>query len=107
MGQNQSHVAKHKMAEICIFSENVKICPFSCFHQKQNICVSFCQLNCFSHFSVKFFMHFSAFEELQLYMMKHSSFSLKPFFSLYWIYKFSVLSISKFNNFGLRHDIDF
>ena len=28
MGQNQSHVAKHKMAEICIFSENVKICKF-------------------------------------------------------------------------------
>ena len=28
MGQNQSHVAKHKRAEICIFSENVKICPF-------------------------------------------------------------------------------
>ena len=23
MGQNQLHVAKHKMAEICIFSENV------------------------------------------------------------------------------------
>ena len=40
MGQNQSHVAKHKIAEICTFSENVKIC-----HQKQNICVSFCQLN--------------------------------------------------------------
>ena len=31
MGQNQSHVAKHKMAEICIFSENVKICPFFVF----------------------------------------------------------------------------
>ena len=43
MGQNKSHVAKHKMAEICILTENVKICP--CFHQKQNICVSFCHLN--------------------------------------------------------------
>ena len=31
MGQNQSHVAKHKMAEICIFCENVKICPFFVF----------------------------------------------------------------------------
>ena len=31
MVQNQSHVAKHKMAEICIFSENVKICPFFVF----------------------------------------------------------------------------
>ena len=31
MGQNQSHVAKHKMAEICIFPENVKICPFFVF----------------------------------------------------------------------------
>ena len=31
MGQNQSHVAKHKMAEISIFSENVKICPFFVF----------------------------------------------------------------------------
>ena len=28
IGQNQSHVAKRKMAEICIFSENVKICQF-------------------------------------------------------------------------------
>ena len=26
MGQNQSHVAKHKRAEI--LSENVKLCPF-------------------------------------------------------------------------------
>ena len=31
MGQNQSHVAKHKMAEICIFPENVKICLFFVF----------------------------------------------------------------------------
>ena len=31
MGQNQSHVAKHKMAEIRIFSENVKICQFFVF----------------------------------------------------------------------------
>ena len=31
LGQNQSHVAKHKIAEICIFSENVKICPFFVF----------------------------------------------------------------------------
>ena len=28
MGQNQSHVAKHETAQICILSENVKICPF-------------------------------------------------------------------------------
>ena len=78
MGQNQSHVAKHKMAEICIFSKNVKIpvCPIFCFHQKQNICVSFCHLNCFLQISVKFFMHFSAFQELRLYMMKHSFFFL-------------------------------
>ena len=45
MGQNQSHVAIHKMTEISIFSENVKICPFFLFHQKQTICVSFCHLN--------------------------------------------------------------
>ena len=45
MGQNQSHVAKHKMAEICIFSENVKNMSIFCFHQKQHICVSFCHLN--------------------------------------------------------------
>ena len=31
MGQNQSHVTKHEMAEICIFSENVKIYPFFVF----------------------------------------------------------------------------
>ena len=31
MGQNQSHVAKHIMAEIYIFSENIKICPFFVF----------------------------------------------------------------------------
>ena len=31
MGQNQSHVAKHEMAEICILFENVKICPFCVF----------------------------------------------------------------------------
>ena len=30
MGQNQSHVAKHKRAEICI-SENVKLCSFFVF----------------------------------------------------------------------------
>ena len=35
MGQNQSHVAKHKMAENCIFSENVKICPFFVFIEKK------------------------------------------------------------------------
>ena len=28
-GQNQSRVAKHERAGICISSENVKICPFS------------------------------------------------------------------------------
>ena len=28
MGQNQSHAAKDKTAEIYILSENVKICPF-------------------------------------------------------------------------------
>ena len=28
MGQNKSHAAKHERAEICILSENVKICHF-------------------------------------------------------------------------------
>ena len=31
MAQNQSHVAKHKRAEICILSENVKLYPFFVF----------------------------------------------------------------------------
>ena len=31
MAQNQSHVAKHKRAEICILSENVKLYPFFIF----------------------------------------------------------------------------
>ena len=44
MGQNQSHVTKHKSAEICILSENVKLCPFFLFIKNKNICVklSFC-----------------------------------------------------------------
>ena len=45
MGHNQSHVAKHKMAEICIFSENVKIYQFFVFIEKQNISVRFGHLN--------------------------------------------------------------
>ena len=28
MGQNQSHVAKQKRVNICILSENVKVCQF-------------------------------------------------------------------------------
>ena len=51
-------------------------------------------------------MHFSAFEELQLYMMKHSSFFFKAIF-LIKIFKFAVSSISKFHNFGHRQDIAF
>ena len=35
MGQNQSHVAKHETAQICILSENVKICPFSVFNKNE------------------------------------------------------------------------
>ena len=31
IGQNRSHVAKHKWAEICILSENIKMCPFIVF----------------------------------------------------------------------------
>ena len=81
MGQNQSHVAKHKMAEICIFSENVNICPFLLSSKTKYLC-KFLSIKLILHISVKFFMRFSAFDELQLYMMKHSSFSLKPFFSL-------------------------
>ena len=38
MGQNQSHVTKHKIAEIYILSENVKICQFFVFI-KNNIFV--------------------------------------------------------------------
>ena len=36
MGQNQSHVAQHKRAEICILSENVKICPYFVFLKNKN-----------------------------------------------------------------------
>ena len=35
MGQNQSHVAKHEKAEICILNEDVKICPFFVFNKKE------------------------------------------------------------------------
>ena len=38
MGRNQSHVVKHKMAEICIFSENVKICPFLFSSKTKYLC---------------------------------------------------------------------
>ena len=31
MGQNQSPVAKKETAQICILSENVKVCPFFVF----------------------------------------------------------------------------
>ena len=55
--QNQSHVAKYERAEICISSENAKLCPFL-FSFKQIICLSFCHLKGFLHFSVKFFHAF-------------------------------------------------
>ena len=45
MGQNQSHVSKHKMTEICIFSGKCQNMSIFCFHQKQNISVSFGQIN--------------------------------------------------------------
>ena len=35
MGQNQSHVAKHEIAQICILSEDVKICPLFVFNKKE------------------------------------------------------------------------
>ena len=35
MGQNQSHVAKHETAQLCILYENVKICPFFVFNKKE------------------------------------------------------------------------
>ena len=38
MGQNQSHVAKHKMAEFCFFSENVKVCPSFVFIKTKYLC---------------------------------------------------------------------
>ena len=31
MAQNQSHVTKHKKVQICILSENVKMCQFFSF----------------------------------------------------------------------------
>ena len=62
MGQNQSHVAKHETAQICILSKNQNMSIF-CFHQKRNICASLCQLNRFSHISVRFLIYFLAFEE--------------------------------------------
>ena len=39
MGQNQSHVAKCKRAEICILSENVKICPFLFSPETKYMCM--------------------------------------------------------------------
>ena len=90
MGQNQSHVAKHKMAEICIFSENVKKCPFL-FSSKKKLC-KFLSIKLIFALFCYIFMHFSAFEELQLYMMKHSSF-FKAIFLI-------ILD-------SQRHDIDF
>ena len=45
MGQNQSHVTNHKRAEICILSENVKLCKFFVFIENKNTCVSFCHVN--------------------------------------------------------------
>ena len=35
IGQNQSHVAKHEAAQICILSEDVKICQFFVFNKKE------------------------------------------------------------------------
>ena len=35
MGQNQSNVAKHETAQLCILYENVKICPFFVFNKKE------------------------------------------------------------------------
>ena len=35
MGQNQSHVAKYETVQICILSENVKICPFFVFNKNK------------------------------------------------------------------------
>ena len=43
MGQNQSHVAKHETVQLCILSENVKICPFFVFNKKEifvQVCVN-------------------------------------------------------------------
>ena len=36
--QNQSQVAKHKRAEICILSENVKLCPFLFSSKTKYLC---------------------------------------------------------------------
>ena len=40
MGQNQSQIAQYKIAEICILSENVKICPFFVFIKNKIVHVS-------------------------------------------------------------------
>ena len=43
IGKNQSHVAKHETAQICILSKNVKMCPFFVFIKKEifvHVCVN-------------------------------------------------------------------
>ena len=50
MGQNQSHVAEHETAVICILTENVKICPFFVFIKMNYLCKFVSNKLIFSHF---------------------------------------------------------
>ena len=77
LGQNQSHVAKYKMAEIYILTENVKICPF--FVLSKYLC-KFLSFKLIFTLSVSVFMHILAFEELHLYLIKHIFFFFKDIF---------------------------
>ena len=51
MGRNHSHVAKQERAEICILSQNVKICQFS---SKPNYYYKFLSLARVFHFLLDF-----------------------------------------------------
>ena len=53
MARNWSHVTLHKRAENCFYLIMSKYVYF-CIHQKEIICLSFCHLNGFSTFFVRF-----------------------------------------------------
>ena len=59
MARNQSHVAKHKRAEICILSENVKLYPFFVFIKTKYLCKFLSLKLIFAPFSYIFHVFFS------------------------------------------------
>ena len=72
MGQNQSHVAKRKRAEICILSENVKLCQtkYLCkFLSRKLMFPPFCY---FFHVFFGFYGRIFKDDETQLFFFKVS-----------------------------------